>query len=53
MLGDGLIEELKETYAHPQVAECLKEVRHHILDKLDPFNRRLMDVKSSDLPSGV
>ncbi|HEV3254525.1 MAG TPA: AAA family ATPase [Candidatus Acidoferrales bacterium] len=40
VLVDGVIEELKEKYAHPQVAEYLEEVRHHILDNLDPFKER-------------
>ena len=40
VLVDGFIEELKEKYAVPQVAEYLEEVRHHILDNLDPFKER-------------
>ena len=40
MLVDGFIEELKEKYAVPQVAEYLEEVRHNILDNLDPFKER-------------
>ena len=40
MLVDGFIEELKEKYAVPQAAEYLEEVRHNILDNLDPFKER-------------
>src|ERR1700751_5221416 len=37
---DGVIEELKEKYPSPQISEYLEEVRHHILDNLDPFKER-------------
>ena len=40
VLVDGFIEELKEKYAVPQAAEYLEEVRHNILDNLDPFKER-------------
>src|SRR5579862_9416999 len=40
VLVDGFIEELKEKYAVPQVAEYLEEVRHNLLDNLDPFKER-------------
>ena len=40
VLVDGVIEELKEKYPSTQVAEYLEEVRHHILDNLDPFKER-------------
>jgi lon-related putative ATP-dependent protease len=40
VLVDGVIEELKEKYASPQISEYLEEVRHHILDNLDPFKER-------------
>jgi lon-related putative ATP-dependent protease len=40
VLVDGVIEELKEKYASPQIAEYLEEVRHHVLDNLDPFKER-------------
>jgi predicted ATP-dependent protease len=40
VLVDGFIEELKERYAVPHVAEYLEEVRHNILDNLDPFKER-------------
>jgi len=40
VLVDGVIEELKEKYPSPPIAEYLEEVRHHILDNLDPFKER-------------
>ncbi len=40
VLVDGVIEELKEKYPSAQAAEYLEEVRHHILDNLDPFKER-------------
>src|SRR5437667_1085536 len=40
VLVDGVIEELKEKYAGPNVAEYLEEVRHHLLDNLNPFKER-------------
>jgi lon-related putative ATP-dependent protease len=40
VLVDGVIEELKEKYPSPQISEYLEEVRHHILDNLDPFKER-------------
>jgi len=40
VLVDGFIEELKEKYAVPQVSEYLEEVRHSILDNLEPFKER-------------
>ena len=40
VLVDGFIEELKEKYAIPKVTEYLEEVRHNILDNLDPFRER-------------
>ena len=40
VLVDGVIEELKEKYSSTQVAEYLEEVRHHVLDNLDPFKER-------------
>src|SRR5580658_7191282 len=40
VLVDGVIEELKEKYASPIISEYLEEVRHHILDNLDPFKER-------------
>jgi lon-related putative ATP-dependent protease len=40
VLVDGVIEELKEKYPSAQIAEYLEEVRHHILDNLDPFKER-------------
>jgi lon-related putative ATP-dependent protease len=40
VLVDGVIEELKEKYPNTQITEYLEEVRHHILDNLDPFKER-------------
>jgi len=40
VLVDGVIEELKEKYPDQQISEYLEEVRHHILDNLDPFKER-------------
>src|SRR6202140_4333996 len=40
VLVDGFIEELKEKYVGPNIAEYLEEVRHHLLDNLDPFKER-------------
>jgi predicted ATP-dependent protease len=37
VLVDGVIQELKEKYVSPHVAEYLEEVRHHVLDNLEPF----------------
>jgi lon-related putative ATP-dependent protease len=40
VLVDGVIEELKEKYPSVQISEYLEEVRHHVLDNLDPFKER-------------
>jgi len=48
VLVDGFIEELKEKYAVPQVSEYLEEVRHSILDNLEPFKER----EGEDEPAG-
>src|SRR5229473_402771 len=40
VLVDGVIEELKEKYPGDGVAEYLEEVRHHLLDNLEPFKER-------------
>src|SRR5205823_1810056 len=48
VLVDGVIEELKEKYPDPSVSEYLEEVRHHILDNLDPFKER--EGESEDQP---
>src|SRR6202522_798591 len=40
VLVDGVVEELKEKYPSTQIAEYLEEVRHHILDNLEPFKER-------------
>lgn len=40
VLVDGVIEELKEKYPGVNVTEYLEEVRHHLLDNLEPFKER-------------
>jgi ATP-dependent Lon protease len=40
VLVDGVIEELKEKYPGTGVSEYLEEVRHHLLDNLEPFKER-------------
>jgi len=40
VLVDGVIEELKEKYPNQQTDEYLEEVRHHVLDNLEPFKER-------------
>jgi ATP-dependent Lon protease len=40
VLVDGVIEELKEKYSSTHIAEYLEEVRHHVLDNLEPFKER-------------
>ena len=40
VLVDGFIEELKERYPGVQVTEYLEEVRHNLLDNLEPFKER-------------
>src|ERR1700728_2881792 len=40
VLVDGVIEELKEKYAGAHISEYLEEVRHNILDNLEPFKER-------------
>src|SRR5277367_1374171 len=40
VLVDGVIEELKEKYPSTPIAEYLEEVRHNILDNLEPFKER-------------
>ena len=40
VLVDGVIEELKEKYPSTHISEYLEEVRHHVLDNLDPFKER-------------
>jgi len=60
VLVDGFIEELKEKYPGANVAEYLEEVRHHLLDNLDPFKEREGEAEhdeetpdgSSKTPSG-
>ncbi|HKQ85733.1 MAG TPA: AAA family ATPase [Candidatus Acidoferrales bacterium] len=55
VLVDGVIEELKEKYPSAQISEYLEEVRHHILDNLDPFKEREGEEEAPppvDAPSG-
>src|ERR1700722_12692058 len=40
VLVDGVVEELKEKYSNASGTEYLEEVRHHLLDNLDPFKER-------------
>ncbi len=40
VLVDGVIGELKEKYSGASGEEYLEEVRHHLLDNLDPFKER-------------
>jgi predicted ATP-dependent protease len=54
VLVDGVIEELKEKYPGSNVAEYLEEVRHHLLDNLDPFKEREGEGESEgDTPDGL
>jgi ATP-dependent Lon protease len=52
VLVDGVIEELKEKYPSPQAAEYLEEVRHHILDNLEPFKEREGEEEQQPSPEG-
>jgi predicted ATP-dependent protease len=51
VLVDGVIEELKEKYPGTSVSEYLEEVRHHLLDNLEPFKER--EGESDDQPEGL
>jgi lon-related putative ATP-dependent protease len=53
VLVDGVIEELKEKYASPQISEYLEEVRHHILDNLEPFKEREGEEEQPPSEGGV
>ncbi len=54
VLVDGVIEELKEKYPGSNVAEYLEEVRHNLLDNLDPFKEREGEGESEgDTPDGL
>jgi len=50
VLVDGVIEELKEKYKAPSVEEYLEEVRHHLLDNLDPFKEREGEEEQQQTP---
>src|ERR1700720_2589711 len=52
VLVDGFIEELKEKYTATHVAEYLEEVRHNILDNLDPFKEREDEGEPGAVPPG-
>ncbi len=51
VLVDGFIEELKEKYSGALVTEYLEEVRHNILDNLDPFKEREGEEEPGGPPS--
>ncbi|HEV2521936.1 MAG TPA: AAA family ATPase [Candidatus Acidoferrales bacterium] len=51
VLVDGFIEELKEKYSGATAAEYLEEVRHNILDNLDPFKEREGEEEPGAAPS--
>ena len=54
MLVDGVIEELKEKYPGSGMTEYLEEVRHHLLDNLDPFKEREGESEQEgDIPDGL
>jgi predicted ATP-dependent protease len=56
VLVDGVIEELKEKYPGTGVSEYLEEVRHHLLDNLDPFKEREGEGEhdgSPEMPDGL
>src|SRR5579864_4533012 len=56
VLVDGVIEELKEKYPGISVSEYLEEVRHHLLDNLDPFKEREGEGESepgNETPDGL
>src|SRR5438309_4091798 len=50
VLVDGFIEELKEKYTATNVAEYLEEVRHNILDNLDPPKEREDEEEPGPVP---
>src|ERR1700675_2839749 len=54
VLVEGVIEELKEKYPGTNVSEYLEEVRHHLLDNLDPFKEREGEGEhEEDTPDGL
>src|SRR5712692_1650610 len=53
VLVDGFIEELKEKYAGALVSEYLEEVRHHLLDNLDPFKEREGEEEQQSSPESA
>ncbi len=53
VLVDGVIEELKEKYPGPALTEYLEEVRHHVLDDLDPFKEREGEEEQQSSPESA
>src|SRR5579864_6356047 len=53
VLVDGVIEELKEKYSSAPVSEYLEEVRHHVLDNLEPFKEREGEEDQPPAPEGA
>jgi predicted ATP-dependent protease len=54
VLVDGVIEELKEKYPGPAVGEYVEEVRHHLLDNLDPFKEHEGESEQGEAaPDGI
>src|SRR5499427_3171193 len=51
VLVDGVIEELKEKYPDTSVSEYLEEVRHHLLDNLEPFKEREGEGEQDEEPT--
>ncbi len=50
VLVDGFIEELKEKYSGALVSEYLEEVRHSLLDNLEPFKEREGEEEPGNTP---
>ncbi len=53
VLVDGVIEELKEKYVSTNIAEYLEEVRHHVLDNLEPFKEREGEEEQNPAEAGL
>ncbi len=53
VLVDGVIEELKEKYVSTSIAEYLEEVRHHVLDNLEPFKEREGEEEQNPAEAGL
>jgi len=50
VLVGGVIEELKEKYPDSNVVEYLEEVRHHLLDNLEPFKEHEEEGRQEEGP---